>query len=60
MTIQTVAYPSVISREEWLEARKALPRHEKEVTRHRDRVSAERRRLPMVQIDIDLAITDHL
>jgi predicted dithiol-disulfide oxidoreductase (DUF899 family) len=27
--------------------------HEKELTRHRDRVNAERRRLPMVKIEKD-------
>lgn len=43
--------PEVVSREEWLAARKELLAEEKELTRHRDRVNAARRRLPMVRID---------
>ena len=43
--------PEVVSREEWLAARKELLVKEKEVTRARDRVNADRRRLPMVRID---------
>ena len=41
----------VVSREEWLAARKALLAKEKEWTRLRDRLSAERRALPWVRID---------
>jgi predicted dithiol-disulfide oxidoreductase (DUF899 family) len=51
MTTHDVAHPSIASREEWEAARQALLTHEKEVTRHYDRVSAERRRLPMVKLD---------
>jgi predicted dithiol-disulfide oxidoreductase (DUF899 family) len=43
----------VVSREEWLEARKALLTREKEWTRLRDCLSAERRELPWVKIDRD-------
>jgi predicted dithiol-disulfide oxidoreductase (DUF899 family) len=43
--------PPVVSREEWLAARKALLVREKELTRSADRVNADRRRLPMVRID---------
>ncbi|MPZ25215.1 MAG: DUF899 domain-containing protein [Micromonosporaceae bacterium] len=43
--------PEVVSREEWLAARKELLVKEKELTRARDRVNADRRRLPMVRID---------
>jgi predicted dithiol-disulfide oxidoreductase (DUF899 family) len=43
--------PEVVSREEWLAARKELLAKEKELTRARDRVNADRRRLPMVRID---------
>src|SRR6187549_3531210 len=39
------ALPPVVSREEWLAARKAL------LTRERDAVTAARRRLPMVKVD---------
>jgi predicted dithiol-disulfide oxidoreductase (DUF899 family) len=41
----------VVSREEWVEARKAHLAHEKEYTRARDRLSAERRALPWVRVD---------
>jgi predicted dithiol-disulfide oxidoreductase (DUF899 family) len=43
--------PKVVSREEWLAARKQLLLKEKELTRTRDRLNAERRRLPMIRID---------
>jgi predicted dithiol-disulfide oxidoreductase (DUF899 family) len=43
----------VVSQEEWLAARKRLLAREKEVTRLRDAVNAERRRLPMVKVDKD-------
>ncbi|MEX2542777.1 MAG: DUF899 domain-containing protein [Trueperaceae bacterium] len=43
--------PKVVSREEWLAARKALLVREKELTRSRDALSAERRRLPMVAVE---------
>ncbi|WP_447007430.1 DUF899 domain-containing protein [Saccharothrix isguenensis] len=45
--------PSVVSREEWLEARKALLEKEKEVTHARDMIAEERRRLPMVKVEKD-------
>ena len=43
--------PEVVSPEEWLAARRELLVKEKELTRMRDRVNADRRRLPMVSID---------
>ena len=46
-----MSLPKVVSRAEWLTARKDLLAHEKELTRRRDALSAERRRLPMVEID---------
>ena len=51
MTTHDVAHPSIASRDEWEAARQTLLTHEKEVTRHYDRVNAERRRLPMVKLD---------
>jgi predicted dithiol-disulfide oxidoreductase (DUF899 family) len=45
------ALPAVVSRDEWLAARRDLLVKEKELTRARDRVNADRRRLPMVRID---------
>ncbi|SRR5712691_5928884 len=44
-------YPQIVSRDEWLIARKELLTREKEATRARDRINAERRRLPMVKIE---------
>ena len=41
----------VVSQEEWLAARKQLLSKEKEFTRLRDRLSAERRELPWVKVD---------
>ncbi len=43
--------PKVVSREEWLEARKVLLEKEKEVTQARDRIAEERRNLPMVKVE---------
>lgn len=45
--------PGIVSRAEWLGPRKALLAKEKEFTRQRDAVNAERRRLPMMRIDKD-------
>ncbi|MQY09644.1 DUF899 domain-containing protein [Actinomadura macrotermitis] len=46
-----MALPEIATREEWLAARKELLVKEKELTRARDALNAERRRLPMVRID---------
>ena len=43
--------PQVVSRDEWLAARKQLLTREKELTRARDALNADRRRLPMVLVD---------
>ncbi len=48
-----MALPEVVSRDEWLAARKELLVKEKAFTRQRDALNAERRRLPMVRIDKD-------
>lgn len=45
--------PRIVPRDEWLAARKALLFKEKEFTRQRDLLNAERRKLPMVKIDKD-------
>ena len=45
-----MSLPKVVSRDEWLAARTALLVKEKELTRARDALNAERRRLPMVEI----------
>ena len=43
--------PTIVSREEWLTARKALLAQERDVTHLRDRVNAARRALPWVKVD---------
>ena len=43
--------PKVVSQAEWLEARKVLLEKEKELTRFRDQLAAERRALPWVRVD---------
>jgi len=48
-------FPKVASREEWLEARKRLLAKEKEETRRRDALRAERQALPMVEVEKDYA-----
>jgi predicted dithiol-disulfide oxidoreductase (DUF899 family) len=49
--------PEVVSRDEWLAARKALLAKEKAFTRERDALNADRRRLPMVRVEEDYAFT---
>ena len=41
----------IVSRQEWIEVRKAHMAHEKELIRARDRLSEERRQLPWVKVD---------
>jgi len=47
----TIKGHRVVSREEWVAARKEILNKEKEVTRLRDQLSAERRKLPWVKIE---------
>jgi predicted dithiol-disulfide oxidoreductase (DUF899 family) len=46
-----MAFPEVVSRERWLQARQALLAEEKAETRRRDALNMKRRMLPMVRID---------
>jgi predicted dithiol-disulfide oxidoreductase (DUF899 family) len=46
-----MSLPDIVSRPEWLAARRELLEAEKRLTRARDQLSAQRRRLPMVEID---------
>ena len=46
-----MSLPDVVTREEWLVSRQQLLAREKELTRQRDTLNADRRRLPMVRID---------
>ncbi|HEY0447732.1 DUF899 domain-containing protein [Actinophytocola sp.] len=43
--------PKVVSRQEWLAARRALLEKEKEVTKARDDILRERQQLPMVKVE---------
>jgi predicted dithiol-disulfide oxidoreductase (DUF899 family) len=47
----SVQRPKIVSREEWLAARKALLAKEKELTRRRDELAKERRALPWVKVE---------
>ena len=47
MKTTNIELPKVVTRAEWLVARKELLAKEKELTRRRDALNAERRRLPM-------------
>lgn len=47
----TTTTPQIVSRDEWLDARKALLAHERAMTHELDALRAERRRLPWVRID---------
>jgi predicted dithiol-disulfide oxidoreductase (DUF899 family) len=49
----TMNLPQVVSRDEWLSARKELLKAEKDTLLAQDAVSARRRELPMVKIDKD-------
>lgn len=51
MTTQTMAHPPIVTSAEWLEVRKALLEQEKALTKQQDRISAARRRLPMVKVE---------
>jgi predicted dithiol-disulfide oxidoreductase (DUF899 family) len=46
-----MSFPEVTSREQWEQARVALLTREKELTRARDALNADRRRLPMVALE---------
>lgn len=50
MIQNAIAHPPIVDTDQWLTARKTLLEHEKELTKHRDRLNAERRRLPMVKL----------
>src|SRR5579864_5339313 len=51
MSANTIDNPKIVSREEWLTARKKLLAKEKQLTRERDALAAERRQLPWVQVE---------
>jgi predicted dithiol-disulfide oxidoreductase (DUF899 family) len=51
MSPGTVEQPKVVSEAEWIEARKELLLKEKALTRQRDALAEERRKLPWVKVD---------
>src|SRR5260370_803075 len=53
MSTSTIENPKVVSQAEWLVARKQLLAKEKNLTRERDAIAAERRSLPWVKVDKD-------
>jgi predicted dithiol-disulfide oxidoreductase (DUF899 family) len=55
MNVQTISLPQVVSPGEWQSARESLLAKEKEATRARDALAAERRRQPMMEISADYA-----
>ena len=53
MSLAKPALPKVVSQEEWLAARNALVVKEKALTHAKDALAAERRRMPMAQVEKD-------
>jgi predicted dithiol-disulfide oxidoreductase (DUF899 family) len=53
MTTTTEVSHPIVSKEQWLEARKAHLAKEKEFTRRRDEISRQRRELPWVRVEKD-------
>ena len=51
MATSNLSPPEVVSREQWLAARKAFFLKEKAMTRELDTLRAERRRLPWVKVE---------
>jgi predicted dithiol-disulfide oxidoreductase (DUF899 family) len=51
---------AVVSRETWLEARKALLDEEKALTRQRDELSRKRRELPWVRVEKTMYLTGRM
>lgn len=55
MSKKQIEHPRVVSQAEWLAARKELLKKEKELTRQKDALSAERRELPWVRVEKEYA-----
>jgi predicted dithiol-disulfide oxidoreductase (DUF899 family) len=51
MSTSTIENPKIVSRDEWLAARKELLTKEKQLTRERDALAAERRQLPWIKVE---------
>ncbi|WP_421658880.1 DUF899 family protein [Leptothermofonsia sp. ETS-13] len=55
-----IAHPKIAEKDEWLTARKTLLEHEEELTKHRDRINAEQRRLAMVKLKKEYTFEDRM
>lgn len=55
MTSSTLESPKIVTREDWLRARKKLLALEKQLTRQRDEINRQRRELPWVKVEKDYA-----
>jgi predicted dithiol-disulfide oxidoreductase (DUF899 family) len=55
MSTNTIENPKIVSRDEWLAARKKLLAKERQLTRERDAIAAERRQLPWVKVEKNYA-----
>jgi predicted dithiol-disulfide oxidoreductase (DUF899 family) len=51
MSTNTIENPNIVSRDEWLAARKKLLAKERQLTHKRDAIAAERRQLPWVKVE---------
>jgi predicted dithiol-disulfide oxidoreductase (DUF899 family) len=51
MSTATLQHPKIVSQEEWLAARQQLLAKEKKLTRERDALADERRKLPWVKVE---------
>src|SRR5260221_14289565 len=51
MSTNMIENPKIVSRDEWLAARKKLLAKERQLTHERDAIAAERRQLPWVRVE---------
>lgn len=51
MATSTIEHPKVVSRADWLAARRELLKKEKELTRATDEVNRQRRELPWIKVE---------
>src|SRR5260370_42553279 len=51
MSTNTIENPKIVSRGEWLAARKKILAKERQLTHERDAIAAERRQLPWVKVE---------
>ena len=59
MATSTMEKPQIVSRDEWLAARENLLAKEKQLTRQRDALAAERRRMPWLAVEQQYGIVGH-